>query len=293
MPKGIIELSGGLGNQISQYVYGLYLIQKKDMRIYHDTRFYDGPFAPHVTPRTLDIAHFPKCRIQSYPKKYYQSPSKVKRALRKLLLNDTFNRCSIKDYHDSTKPGENVYLNGAWTSFKYAKQISCLNQWFMPDSSEYSGTYKKYLDLINQSNNAIAIHIRRGDYVNNPHVAQHHDTLPEAYYIEAIRLLRSKLSKISIFYFSDDTDWVTARLPQDPWTHIIKTESQFEDFDLMRHCRHMVTANSTFSWWGALLNKQQHTKKNIVVSPLNWHRKSSRLYDHNPEIWFLLDPWNN
>ena len=56
------------------------------------------------------------------------------------------------------------------------------------------------------------------------------------------------------------------------------------DINLMRHCHHAITANSTFSWWGAWLIPHDDA---VVVSPEKWFASSGRAEGLQPSRWIL------
>ncbi len=57
------------------------------------------------------------------------------------------------------------------------------------------------------------------------------------------------------------------------------------DINLMRHCAHAITANSTFSWWGAwLINSQER----VVVAPVTWFTDGRSVAGLVPADWKTL-----
>ena len=59
---------------------------------------------------------------------------------------------------------------------------------------------------------SVSLHIRRGDYVENPVTRSEYGTCPLGYYDDAIRQLREIAQDLHFFIFSDDMDWVRENL---------------------------------------------------------------------------------
>ena len=71
--------------------------------------------------------------------------------------------------------------------------------------------------------------------------------------------------------FSDDIKWCKENFIGDKFLFIEEDRDYIELF-LMSQCNHNIIANSSFSWWGAWLNKNENK---IVVAPSKWFGENS------------------
>ena len=163
-----------------------------------------------------------------------------------------------------------VYLDGFWQSEEYfAPQADAIRRELVfrtaPDE-ENAG----WLGRI-RSVESVAVHCRRTD---GPVF------LPESYYTAAARLVAERCREPQFFVFSDDPEWSTARLrfagPTWHIRHNNRPRGECEDFRLMTACRHFITANSTFSWWGAWLGGDK-TKQVFTPAPYHEWGSATRL----------------
>jgi len=149
------------------------------------------------------------------------------------------------------------------------------------------------LERIEASGLPVSVHVRRGDYLK-PGTLEYHGLLGEPYYREALARLEPDVGQESeLFVFSDDMDAAEQVLNFVPKARLVHVrgdpERPWEDMALMARCRHHVIANSSFSWWGAWLNRWPDK---IVVAPRNWFAlgqlNRSRTFDLYPPGWLLV-----
>ena len=117
---------------------------------------------------------------------------------------------------------------------------------------------------------AIAVHVRRGDYVQKSLF----DVCTEAYYRTCMDRLRSEIPNAKFHVFSDDLAWCYANLSA-PDVTIVDTRARpraIFDLWLMCHCRHHIVANSTFSWWAAMLGAMPGQR---VLVPERWFNEKA------------------
>jgi hypothetical protein len=160
----------------------------------------------------------------------------------------------IPDY-----PNRNILLYGYFQSEKYFKDYEDeVRNLFMSYDVELSDEIKGLLE----NENTCSIHVRRGDYLNSPN---HHPTQSMNYYMKAIK----KMPKDSVFLvFSDDIEWCKQNFPDVPEKFkFIEGNKDYEDLYIMSHCKNNIICNSTFSWWGAWLNRNENK---VVVAPGVW-----------------------
>lgn len=102
----------------------------------------------------------------------------------------------------------------------------------------------------------VAIHVRRGDYINNPFYVELAKT---GYYIDAINRFPDR----KFLIFSDDIEFAKTYFEGDKFA-FDDSENDIEAFNRMASCDSQIIANSSWSYWAAYLNKNP-TK--VIIAP--------------------------
>lgn len=168
---------------------------------------------------------------------------------------------------------------GYWQTEKYFQYYrNDLLQLLTPKYSLSDGC-KSYIRQV-QKCNSIAVHIRRGDYVKLG------ICLDSSYYQKAFEHLEQKIRDITYFIFSDDLNYTKQMFSTDKQKKFeyVKYESNnptLDDFFIMKECKHIIMANSSFSWWAAWLND---SPDKLVVYP-----KTDLIHtDFYPKEWIMI-----
>jgi len=271
MRKIITRIKGGLGNQLFCYATARRLALVNNAELVID----------NVTGFSRDVQY---CR--RYMLDHFCISARKATPAERLIPFERYRRGFIK-WLSSKKPFEErkylgqegnefderlltlkvkktLYLDGYWQSEAYFKDVEQIIREDLrvnpPYDSENNSMAKKIRGV-----NSVAIHIRCFDL---PHSTELHNVSVD-YYQRAICVMESKIKSPHYFLFSDNVDVAREKviLPKGRVTcisHNAGDERAYADLWLMTHCRHFITANSTFSWWGAWLGGG---KEKIVVTP--------------------------
>lgn len=195
---------------------------------------------------------------------------------------------------------KNIILDGYFCNANYFSHIQEILQKDFALQKPLSIKNQQIKEMIQQTQNSCFLHIRRGDYLA-PHNWMF-VKLGKTYYEEAIRLVCKNTVIPTFFIFSNDIQWckdifldlLSQEVTQNNRFVFIDNNSEgdaSEELELMKSCQNGIVANSTFSWWGAFL--QRNPNKTIVV-PNKWLYSEDITQkvipqSSNQEKWYSLD----
>jgi len=285
----IIKLKGGLGNQLFQYAFGrlIALRRGEDLKLDKDILGQRGD-----TYRTYGLDNFNiRAEIASREEvlKVKYPYGLISKALR--FFKAKFLRIFHIGFEARMLKTKARYLEGFFQSYKYLESIrrELLEEISLKDKS-FELKYFAILQEIKTSE-SVALHIRRGDYVNNPATKKAHFICDLSYYQKAISLIKVKLNEKNLtpkfFVFSDDINWAKENFKLFDFIFVSRPEFlDPEELILMSKAKHNIISNSSFSFWSAWLN---NNPEKIVIAPALWNRKYRRAYkDLIPEDWLRV-----
>ena len=286
-PIGItVRLFGGLGNQLFQYFAGLDLSLKTSSQLKVDARWIEASYSqdesdirdfrflkdtPIITKVESGKIHFGLERVKTKIAGKSQVVSKFFGL--KVPSNPGFIEI------DDLKPG--AELRGYFQSYKYFENIKKNNEirnWSLNNESQLFLETKRQLD----SAPFIAIHVRGGDYLDKSNI---YHKLESKYYLESLRDFRKKYGAIKVLVFSDDPEYARNIFSSDIGFEFLNQKGlrASEAMILMSSAKGIITANSTFSYWAAMINAGNH-----IYAPKFWYTNTEADGNLYPPHWKIV-----
>lgn len=283
----VTKISDGFGNQLFMYACGYAVAKKQKTTLILDIntvvsnrmRRYELDSLNIEYGKLLRVRAFSNCTILKIAGKIQSFVFSHCMHFYKGKINFGYDE-GINDIKNNT------YIDGYWQSEKYfAEYREDLLKILTPKEERNKSVKQLYEEMRNC--NSVALHVRRGDYLGIG------CQLNMVYYDQAISMMKSKYpeDKLILYIFSDDIEFcinyfsgkqgfaakgIELRYPQyesDDYT--------LDDLFLMSHCRHMIMANSSYSWWAAWLN--QNEGKTVICPELGMWKG-----DFYPDEWIKI-----
>jgi len=305
----IINIKGGIGNQIFQYALGRALEMYGKMVKYDVTSFegYRQIFRLNYFNTKLIVAT--KEDIEKYKDHFNVSNSSnflfknrnsfIKKIKRKILkLYDTcfyvYRPVVIeKSFYDKRLFFcDDKYFDGYWGNIKYFERVKNILQMEISLQQKYFNN--DFIKLVKEIKDSriphVSMHIRRGDYLwdVNKNIFTN---IPKEYYLKALAYIKEKIGNVKVLVFSNDINWCKSKFGN-TFFYIdgLYNFQDYHEFELMKLCHHNIIANSTFSFWAAYLN--EYAEK-IIIAPQEWYvnTRMQRMYEKGvfiPKEWIKV-----
>ena len=278
----IVKFQGGLGNQMFQYA-----LYRKFQSMGYDTY--------------ADLYHYRQKKYETRPLQLSVFGIDLREADRadviqlsgnedrwfdivwlKHIGKKTYYREKDISYKEEIWKMTNGYFHGFWQSEKYFYDIEDIlrNEFVLSDTVQFDLVNRQMQLKIKEDQKAVSVHIRRGDYLENP---MYGGICTKEYYKKAIDYIKQRVENAKFYLFSNDMPYVQDRFRGEEFVYVENNSEDkgYIDLYLMSLCKHHIIANSSFSWWGAWLNA---AKSKIVVAPSIW-LTNAPARDVVPDTW--------
>ncbi len=285
MSKIHCSIYNGIGNQLFGYALGLYLSKKLKKELVLDLTKLNminllsrlGLKKDTVREFELDKIGFTDRVVKFQMAEYMR---KLKWLGKRNMLFVDF-RKSHQEL-ENVKAEMDIYCVG-WGDFDIVKEvIPEMRKKFKPNF-KLTDHFLEAKKIILEKN-AIALHVRRTDFLNPKIGSSFNHICTDKYYENAIQFISQKVENPYFMIFTDDIAHAQENIDLEN-SYIVNRNTGYEDFYLMSLCRHFILANSTYSFWGAMLNDSE---EKIVCLPEYWYNAPMRKADFIPDEWIQI-----
>jgi len=273
---------GGLGNQIFQFVAGLYFAQETGRKVTFRKDLLDRWGENHGQ----DIGNLFEYEFKNNQankkllKRHLQLMRKINQHCDSILLSK-FSRTYISPQigFDSSlnRVASGISILGYFQSYKYFESLVLKPKMvFNYPANTLEPINLRETDL----DEVITIHIRRGDYMKRKN---EYGLLSASYYEHGLEILDPERSR-KILIFSDDMELAEFVLRDSSYREnmiLVRGLSSLATFSIISKSHHIIISNSTFSYWAAMFAGESAQ----VIAPEKWYEGMADPIDLLPPRW--------
>lgn len=278
--KVYIQFMSGLGNQMFQYAF-MKECQERGRNVRADLSWYQhaanqkvrfelSEVFPHATLPQSSAFSLAMARLLMNLKKV------GKHIMRKQKL--AFEEKEYSTYEEAIFQNTSGILQGYWQTEKYFQHVGDKVRRDFQFEIHDNGL-KELAEEIKATPHSVAVHIRRGDYMDAADV--YGGICTEAYYEKAMENIQEKYPDAIFYFFTDDVAYAKEKYQGSQYRFLDTSKCEnyqnWYDLYLMSRCEHNIIANSSFSWWGAWLNDNP---QKMVIAPGKWLNTAP-----TPDVW--------
>lgn len=305
----VLNLVGGLGNQLFQMAFTLSVAEKNEKIIVEyglgKTRLLPSglpEIAAYNLPQNVELSFRSSrysqflSRCIGFSLRLQNLKSAKKSIVIKSKLSLKITNCLLDLYYRKNlelicpddlgffefERSENMFISGYFQSHIWSSQVQqTIHE--LAKSTEYLNFYQTLAKI----EKPIVVHVRRGDYRTE-------DTfglLGEQYYREGINYILDNTDLRNIWLFSDEPRIAEKLLDQNFNSESIRVipdlpVSSAALLEIMSLGEAFVIANSTFSWWAAF-----KSKSDFVVAPMKWFKAAKPPSQLLPGEWHKINSY--
>ena len=301
----ILKIAGGLGNQMQQYsVYTKLKKLGKDVKL--DLSWFDDDVQKKMlAPREFELNTFKGVTYEECTKEerdVFLKRSALQvvagKAAKKLGMRRDENPnvfLETKMYHPEVFELEDKYISGYFACQKYYGDIMDLLQekFTFPDHPDEI-IHKRNMALAERMENepSVSVHIRRGDYLDPPNAEILGNIATKEYYDCSMDYFLSKDKDTHFYIFTSDHEYAREHYSDESRYTIVdwnNGRNSVQDLMLMSHCKGNICANSTFSFWGARLNRRPDKEVIRTYKMRNNQAVTPEIMHDYWKGWILMD----
>ncbi len=245
-----MALRGGLGNQLFQFSYALFLARHGQVGL-------DLSCVRHGIPALFDVPVIgeqarrmvvPVTRFLPSPSGRFPLAGRLARKVMgpgRIVLDESAQGAE-------PEPGETpAWWFGYWQRLHYAEAVIPVLRAGLTLDPAAIGQDRRHP--------VARIHVRRGDYAGNPW------ELPADWYGRALDMVHAiSADPVEVEVVTNDPQWCTRHLDLGQPYRVRPTGSALEDMRTLAASDFVVISRSTFSWWAAAVSGA------TVVAPAPW-----------------------